>query len=209
MEVFLERGYAATSIDAVVARAGGSKETLYKMFGNKAGLLTAVCESRALGLRKAIDIEIDDTDIARWLMAVGEHYLRMVLDSRSLALYRLICSEATRLPQMGDLLYRTGPGLSTKKLADRLAAWEKRGDVSVAHPEQAADLFYAMLRGNMQIRSVLNPTYVVSLPEIQDHVAYVVGSFLRMCSLTASPGNENRQGEMFEQEAGAAGLAET
>ena len=196
MEVFLERGYAATSIDAVVARAGGSKETLYKMFGNKAGLLTAVCESRAMGLRKAIDLEIDDTDIARWLTMVGEPYLRMVLDPRSLALYRLICSEACRLPQVGDLLYRTGPGLSTKKLAERLVCWEKRGEVRVPQPEQAADLFYAMLRGNMQVRSVLNPTYVVSLPEIQDHVAYVVRNFLRMCGHSVSAGNEDRQGQV-------------
>src|SRR5689334_15511008 len=41
-QVFLERGYAAASVDAVVERAGGSKATVYGMFGNKLGLLEAV-----------------------------------------------------------------------------------------------------------------------------------------------------------------------
>ena len=34
-DVFLERGYANSSIDAVVERSGGSKATVYQLFGNK------------------------------------------------------------------------------------------------------------------------------------------------------------------------------
>src|SRR5690348_14786308 len=40
-EVFLERGYAEASVDAIVERAGGSKATVYAMFGNKEGLFEA------------------------------------------------------------------------------------------------------------------------------------------------------------------------
>ena len=209
MEVFLERGYAATSIDAVVARAGGSKETLYKMFGNKEGLLRAVCDSRATSLRRTIDVEADDQNVEDWLKGVGERYLTMLLDPRSLALYRLLCAEATRMPQVGDMLYRAGPGLSTKKLAERLISWEKRGEVTAPEAERIASLFYAMLRDNMQIRAVLNPSYVVTAAEIQDHAVYVVKNFLRLCHYRPSAGNENRQGEVPEQKPGSARFAET
>ena len=43
-ELFLERGYGDTSIDAIVRRAGGSKSTVYELFGGKDRLFAAVIE---------------------------------------------------------------------------------------------------------------------------------------------------------------------
>src|SRR5258708_28499552 len=40
-EVFLERGYGDSTVDAVVERAGGSKATVYALFGNKEGLFSS------------------------------------------------------------------------------------------------------------------------------------------------------------------------
>jgi len=37
-ELFLAKGYAATNLDEVVAKSGGSLTTLYQIFGNKEGL---------------------------------------------------------------------------------------------------------------------------------------------------------------------------
>ena len=39
-QVFFEQGYAATSIDAIIKRLGGSKRTIYNEFGSKEGLFT-------------------------------------------------------------------------------------------------------------------------------------------------------------------------
>ena len=44
--LFLEQGYDATSLAAVVKRSGGSLATLYELFGNKQGLLRAIIELR-------------------------------------------------------------------------------------------------------------------------------------------------------------------
>jgi AcrR family transcriptional regulator len=46
--LFLERGYAATSVPSVAAAAGVSAETVYKAFGPKSGLVRALWQ-RALG----------------------------------------------------------------------------------------------------------------------------------------------------------------
>ena len=45
-ELFLERGYDAVSLDDIVHHAGGSKASIYKFFGNKEGLFTAICDYR-------------------------------------------------------------------------------------------------------------------------------------------------------------------
>nr|WP_240775447.1 TetR/AcrR family transcriptional regulator [Photobacterium damselae] len=36
-ELFIEHGYKDTSLDQIVAVCGGSKQTLYRYFGNKEG----------------------------------------------------------------------------------------------------------------------------------------------------------------------------
>ena len=45
-DLFLERGYDAVSLDDIVNHAGGSKTSIYKYFGNKEGLFTAICDYR-------------------------------------------------------------------------------------------------------------------------------------------------------------------
>src|SRR3954454_18428791 len=48
-ERFLELGYAGTTMNAVAADAGVSVETVYKAFGNKAGLVKAVFDVAIVG----------------------------------------------------------------------------------------------------------------------------------------------------------------
>jgi AcrR family transcriptional regulator len=48
-ELFLARGYAATTIAEIASRAGVSVETVYKAFGNKAGLAKAVFDVTVAG----------------------------------------------------------------------------------------------------------------------------------------------------------------
>ena len=47
--MFLERGYAATTVGAIAAAAGVSVETVYKGFGNKPGLVKAVVDVAIVG----------------------------------------------------------------------------------------------------------------------------------------------------------------
>jgi AcrR family transcriptional regulator len=48
-ELFVTRGYAATTINAVAAAAGVSVETVYKAFGNKPGLVKAAFDVAVVG----------------------------------------------------------------------------------------------------------------------------------------------------------------
>lgn len=56
--LFLATGYAATSVGAVAARAGVARETVYKLFGTKAGLLKRLYDETVAG-------DPDDVAIAR------------------------------------------------------------------------------------------------------------------------------------------------
>jgi len=55
-DAFLTRGYAATTIRGVARAAGVSQETVYKRFGNKAGLLKDVYDVAMAGDEEAAPI---------------------------------------------------------------------------------------------------------------------------------------------------------
>lgn len=65
---FLEHGYGATTVAAVAADAGVSVETIYKTFGNKAGLVAAIHEGGLAGRgsvpapRRSDDMQRSESD---------------------------------------------------------------------------------------------------------------------------------------------------
>jgi AcrR family transcriptional regulator len=79
--LFLEHGYASTTMAAVAGSAGVSVETVYKAFGNKAGLVKAVFDSDIVGddepvpflEREFVQRNIAEPDPRRKLEAYGEH----------------------------------------------------------------------------------------------------------------------------------------
>lgn len=80
-QLFLERGYAATTVGTIAAAAGVSVETLYKAFGNKPGLVKAVVDVAIVGDDEPVPMfERDrvrrmeaETDPRRKLSMYGEH----------------------------------------------------------------------------------------------------------------------------------------
>ena len=82
--IFLERGYAATTVAAIAAEAGVSVETVYKGFGNKPGLVKAVFDAAIAGdddpvpmlQREMVRRTSAEPDPARKLHMYGEHLTR-------------------------------------------------------------------------------------------------------------------------------------
>ena len=79
--LFLDRGYAATTVATIAAEAGVSVETVYKAFGNKAGLVKSVVDVAIVGddepvpmLQRELVRRIEDEPEPRRKLAIyGEH----------------------------------------------------------------------------------------------------------------------------------------
>lgn len=110
--LFLERGYAATTIEAIAERADVAVETVYSRFGNKAALVDAILEPAIVGSDDGRDIfdrpEIEQiqsithqpTQIAR-LAA----FSRGILE-RSHVAHRILTSAAAADPNAAELQRR-------------------------------------------------------------------------------------------------------
>jgi len=184
--VFLERGYAGASVDAVVERAGGSKATVYALFGNKEGLLSALIAQGAETLAASVDALPAGASFEENLRAIGRSYLGVILQPKRIALYRLVAGESGRCPHLGDIFYRTGPQAVTTRVAAFFRAAAARGQIETDDPEQLAHFFVHALRGDHHNRVLFNPTRMPTAQEIDRHIDFVVRTLLRCCRPTAS-----------------------
>jgi AcrR family transcriptional regulator len=180
-EVFLEKGYANATIDEVVGRAGGSKATVYSLFENKEGLFAALVAEAAEELSALVQTYPLDGKIDDDLRDFGRHYLEILTRPERLALFRLVLGECGRVPEVGDIFYRTGPQVIFQRVAEMLRAAAARGQIAISDAEAMAHFFIDALRGHIHMQVLLNPTRRPTPKEIERHVDFVVGNFMRAC----------------------------
>ncbi len=179
--VFLERGYAGASIDAIIERAGGSKASVYGIFGNKEGLFSALVTEGADRIALSIgaapkDVPLDDT-----LREIGRKFLAVVLRPQRVALVRLVIGESGRFPQIGDIFYRQGPRTGLGLFANFFRDCAARGLIEARDPEELGASFLHLLLGDLYFRVLFNPTRAATPKELARHLEFVVRLFLEGC----------------------------
>src|SRR5260370_24021467 len=112
--LFLQQGYLATSIDAILAEAGiSSKETLYRHYANEEALLVDVLSRVTLEQpgfsEKLADLPTphDLPQFGQALTMLAREILSMMSQPGYLPLVRMIIAEAPRFPQLGTLFFST------------------------------------------------------------------------------------------------------
>lgn len=112
--LFLQQGYLATSIDAILAEAGiSSRETLYRHYASKEALFADVLSHLTLsqpGFAEKLATMPAPHDLSS-LQQVLTHLSREILSLMSqpgyLPLVRMIIAEAPRYPQLSTLFFST------------------------------------------------------------------------------------------------------
>ena len=143
--LFLQKGYAGTSMDDVAARAAVSKQTLYKQLAAKQRLFVEVItsdvgrdeqhvEARMAAMPQSEDLPGDLRVFARW-------HLADVMQPARLRLRRMLIGEAERFPELARAWYASGPERSCAEFARWFTAWERRGLLRVPDPLLAAQEF--------------------------------------------------------------------
>jgi AcrR family transcriptional regulator len=152
--LFLELGYAATTMDRVARAAGVAKMTVYAHFPSKKELFAAIIDRLARNLTEAFEgMAFKELTLEEALRRAGKEYLAVALAPSSVALHRLIVAEASRQPGLGELIYRCGPAKVVGALADYLA---RQTRVSLADARLAAEQFLGAVLGHLQLRRLLD-----------------------------------------------------
>jgi AcrR family transcriptional regulator len=178
-EVFFEQGYAATSIDAIIERAGGSKRNIYNEFGNKQGLFSAIVKENADKVLSTLVIEeIAGHDLRATLTAFGQHLMGVYMSPTLIGIYRIAVTEANRFPDLVKSFYEQGPGRATSRLAEVLEAANRKGEIRTGDCSRAAGHFVGMIRDNLHLQVVLGLRAAPSKKEMREAVGSAVEIFL-------------------------------
>ncbi|MFK4099290.1 TetR/AcrR family transcriptional regulator [Streptomyces sp. NPDC019531] len=149
LKVFLEHGYANTSIDMILAEAVVSRQTLYRYFKGKEPLFLAVVTGILNDVLTAItdamrdaDLEHSD-DLETDLVQVGRAWMRIMLQPDVLAVRRLVIGEAARLPHLAAAWDDHGPAQVRKVLEPCFRTLAERGLMTLDQDPQLTVAFYA------------------------------------------------------------------
>ncbi len=179
-EVFLELGYAATSMDLVAQRARVSKTTLYTRFPSKEELYTAVisaeCERR--GIRFTPEM-FDGFPLRDILVQVGRRFVDLLWSEAAIRVHQSVAGEAMRMPVAAQLYYQAGPGQGIAHFAALFTRLADRGVISTDDPVFAARQFLAALQGGPYCALVLGLTPAPTEEERHAFVDKAVDLFVR------------------------------
>lgn len=177
--VFLDQGYGAASMDAIAAEAGVSKQTVYSHFGAKDALFEAIIEDKCDQLMAPVTLPaVPGQGPADALAELARRFLGVVLAPPNMSLFRVIVAESGRFPEVAEAFYRAGPAVAVGELAEHLAALDQAGSLAVPDPAASAKLFFAMLRGDLYIRRLLDLAAEPSAGKIEALVAQAVAAFM-------------------------------
>jgi TetR/AcrR family transcriptional repressor of mexJK operon len=182
-DVFQEKGFAETTLDDVISLSGGSRQTLYALFGGKQGLFEALiietCETIFHGLTPE---QLAPRPPHEVLQEVGVRYLEIVTSPEAISLNRLIISEAPRIPEIAERYWKLGPGRSRDFLAEFFGRQIERGQLQMPDSRKAADHFLEMLSGTIRFQCLIGVRKPPAPAEIKLIVAAAVDQFLNGCT---------------------------
>ncbi len=181
MQLFLQNGYARTSMDAIAAKAKVTKQTVYAHCHSKDALFADIIDALAKkhtpsseptrGKPAAVEVRLHE---------LGILFLDMITSKEGLAAARLVIGEAYRHPKLAQRYYENGSRRVLIALADYLEEEKNLGRLHILVPMSAASYFCSMLKGNYYLRILLNIKPYPSTAEKESHVCECVEIFMRV-----------------------------
>jgi AcrR family transcriptional regulator len=182
LELLVESG-AGLTMTAVARRASCSKETLYKWFGDRDGLLTATVQWQAAKVRvPRVDRHRLDADTLRESI---EQFARDLLGTLageiSVTLNRLAVSHAgEEKPDLGTIVLENGRLEMGRRLKPVLEAGRDARLLRFDSSEDAFRTFFGLVVRDVQIRLLLGDEIKLSPDDIERDARRATGQFLQL-----------------------------
>jgi len=171
---------------ARLARAANcSKESLYKWFGDRNGLLAAMITYQASKVRVAGSFAArpNAEEFRKQLSGFAADLLTVLSGPTSLALNRLSIGEAGREDaQLGELLIERGRRAIEQRAMRLLEAGREAGLIGHDNRDEAFNALYGLIVGDMHLRMLLGDAVplIASQDALSRHAARAVDQFLRL-----------------------------
>ena len=188
LDLLVEEGDGLT-MTAVARRASCSKETLYKWFGDRAGLLTATVQWQASKVRSPhVDRRsLDARTLKSSIFQFGRDLLSTIAGSTSVALNRLAISHATEDNGLGAIVLDNGRFTMGKRLKPVLEAGRDARLLRFDNSEAAFRTFFGLVLRDVLIRLLLGEKLALTTKEIEADAERATDQFLALYGAKETP----------------------
>lgn len=178
--LFVAKGYDRTTVADLVQAAGGSRASIYALFGDKEGLFRAMMEetNRRVFEHVAAGRDAGAASPDEALVRFGMQLLTGILDDDARAVVRVLVTESGRFPEIAEAFWRGGPEATVRQVADYLRMLSDGGRLRVDDPDAAAQIFIAMMVGEFFIQGLILPGRPIPAAELERRVRHAVKMFL-------------------------------
>ncbi len=194
LALLVESGDALTMAE-LARRASCSKETLYKWFGDRNGMLTAMVRWQASRVRIAtVDRErLDAASLRQSLERFAADWLTVLSGDISIALNRVAVARAgTATPDLGRIVLENGPVAMARRLKPILDLGRDKGLLAFDDADAAFRTFFGLVVGDMQIRLLLGDRPTIDRAAIDREAKRAARHFFALYGATDVPADAGR-----------------
>ncbi len=182
LDILVEGGDQLT-MTAVARRASCSKETLYKWFGDRDGLLAATVRWQASKVRAGNydQQKLDAEALHDSLEAFAANWLKVISSRTSIALNRVAVGHAgSGRSNLGRLVLDNGRFAIGERLKPLLEAGRAAGLLAFDDAEEAFRTFFGLVGRDVQIRLLLGDPLKLSAAAVEREAKHAVDQFFTL-----------------------------
>ncbi len=182
LDILVEGGDQLT-MTAVARRASCSKETLYKWFGDRDGLLAATVRWQASKVRAGNydQQKLDAEALHDSLEAFAANWLKVISSRTSVALNRVAVGHAgSGRSNLGRLVLDNGRFAIGERLKPLLEAGRAAGLLAFDDAEEAFRTFFGLVGRDVQIRLLLGDPLKLSAAAVEREAKHAVDQFFTL-----------------------------
>ncbi len=180
-DLFAQHGFEGTSMLAVAKAAKASNETLYRWYGDKAGLFQSMVQANASDVREVLEAAIAERGTPMQVLErVAPALLAMLLGDRAILLNRAAASDPGGA--LGRLLAASGRDAVLPLIEAVLKDAVQAGALKAPDVGEIGPLLVHLLVGDRQIRRVIGTMAAPSDAEVQAMANSALAQFRALCA---------------------------
>ncbi len=182
LALMMEQGGDLTVSD-IARRANCSKETLYKWFGDRDGILTATVRWQASKVRAGnYDSQhLDAAALRQSLESFAANWLGVISSQTSIALNRVaVAQAASGKSDLGRIVLANGRFAIGERLKPLLVEARRAGLIDFDDAEEAFRTFFGLVGRDVQIRLLLGDELELAAADIRREAQRATNQFLAL-----------------------------
>ncbi|WOF45904.1 MULTISPECIES: TetR/AcrR family transcriptional regulator [Sphingomonadales] len=178
-KLFLEKGFAGTSMGDIAKAGAGSKGTLYTYFDSKEQLFEEYMRLEICSRSTPVfDLPEEIDDPVSVLHDFGVRYLKLTTDPIVVEILRTVVAEAVRFPEISELFHEEGPHAGHVKLKAFLKRCTEQRHLVIDDIELAASQFNRLCQAQIMLDFLFGVRKAPTDEEIDHIVTEAVRVFM-------------------------------